>query len=290
VTRFGFNTRNFPRNTQLAIGGGTMAVTPLEMVRAYAVFANGGYLVDPNILQYIKDPKGNEIYRANHPQVCPACEDGVTDSDDATEVSDLQTPRSIPYLLTGNGSELPGPVAALPPAMTNQPAQEVVPAPRAIDERNAFIMNSMLREVISRGTGFRARELNREDLAGKTGTTNDAADTWFNGFNRDLATTVWIGFSNHEPLGAREYGATTPLPVWMDFMRTALAGTEPKLPPQPPGIVSMKIDPTTGDPAGPGQSDAIFEYFLREHAPQSNQSQNNRPVQNGEEIKAIDLF
>ena len=136
-----------------------------------------------------------------------------------------------------------------------------------MDERNAFIMTSMLKDVIKRGTGRRALSLKREDIAGKTGTTNDAADTWFNGFTPELATTVWVGFSDHEPLGARAFGSNTPLPIWIDFMEDALTEVPEVYPPQPSGVVSMKIDPKTAELALPSQVNGLFEYFLEEHAP-----------------------
>ena len=145
--------------------------------------------------------------------------------------------------------------------------REIIPAPQVIDERNAFIMDSMLRDVIKRGTGRRARSLGRDDLAGKTGTTNDAEDTWFNGYNHDLVASVWVGFSNQAPLGANAYGSNTPLPIWIDFMREALAGKEPANVYQPPGITTMKIDPQTGLAAPPDDRNAIFEFFFAEQAP-----------------------
>ena len=118
----------------------------------------------------------------------------------------------------------------------------------------------MLRDVIRRGTGIRARRaLGRSDIAGKTGTTNDAADTWFNGYHPDVATTVWVGFPNHQPLGAVEYGSNRPLPIWIDYMREALKGVPESFPDQPPGVVTRKIDPTTGTLANAGNPDAIFE-------------------------------
>ena len=141
-----------------------------------------------------------------------------------------------------------------------------------LDERNAYVMHTMLADVIRRGTGTRARALNRADLAGKTGTTNDAADTWFNGYGADVVTTVWVGFPNHQPLGEREYGSNTPLPIWIDYMAAALADSPERLSTQPAGVVSLKIDPVTGQLAKPGQRNAIFEYFLSEFTPQATRT------------------
>ncbi|MEM7096633.1 MAG: PBP1A family penicillin-binding protein [Pseudomonadota bacterium] len=267
VPNFGFSTNTFPRNTQLAIGGGTMAVTPMEMARAYAVFANGGYLIDPHIVASIRTNNGETIYEAAPAAVPPLQPDLPTRNIDEAE------PTSLEDLFAAAAPEEP----------------ELIPnyAPRVIDERNAFIMNSMLQDVIKRGTGRRARGLRRDDLAGKTGTTNDAADTWFNGYSPNLAASVWVGFSNLAPLGSNAYGSNTALPIWIDFMEEALEGIDEKFLPQPEGLVTIKIDPKTGFPADPNQKNAIFELFMRENAPNIEDKATVEPT---EEVKAVDLF
>ena len=267
VRRFGFDASTFPRNTQLAIGGGTMAVSPIDMARAYAVFANGGRLIEPHIVKEVRDLNGNLVFKASHPV--------VPQGDDAEAKPSPDAPTAEP----ANLEELL--------------AEASAPAEQAIDERNAFIMHHMLRDVVRRGTGRRARALERHDLAGKTGTTDDAADTWFNGFNTEVATTVWVGFPNHDALGDREYGSNNPLPVWIDYMREALKGRPESSPPQPPGVLNMKIDPNTGNLAGGDQADAVFEYFLAEHAPKGDSGR--RPGAGGEgerrrDVKPEDLF
>ena len=330
AAKFGLPTATFPRNTQLAIGGGTMAVTPIDMARAYAVFANSGHLIDPNIVERIEDSEGEVIFRANHPQVCIDCEkgdeqnsesdtntfadlfrdseeaatepDGVTNADVAdTRIQDTAIQETEIAQAATDDPEREGPtdLESETVAEANSSADEgedeipaLIAAPRVIEERNAFIMNTMLQDVIRSGTGVRAKTLERGDLAGKTGTTNDAADTWFNGYNANLVTTVWVGFGNYDPLGSRAYGSNTPLPIWIDYMRQALKNTPEVFPTQPPGIVSVKIDPKTGERAAPGQPDAIFEYFLREHAPKATSTSNTpTPTNNQDEgVKAIDLF
>ena len=288
VNKFGFDTSAFPRNTQLAISGGTMAITPVDMARAYAVLANGGYLVDPYIITRIKDADGNELYRANPVQVCEDCEE-----EKPPVAADLAAePTSLEDLLATveAAAATTQPDPELEPTEGVLPLQPVVPAPRVIEERNAFVMHSMLQDVITRGTGRAARRLERDDLAGKSGTTNDAADTWFNGYNPELVATVWVGFSNHEPLGARAYGSNTPLPIWIDFMEEALAGHEERLPTQPPGIVTMKIDPQTGELASPRQNNAIFEYFLSEYAPTLTRDLDQPRTDPTETNKPIDIF
>ena len=247
VGRFGFDTAGFPRNLQLAIGGGTMGVTPLDMARAYGVYANGGYLVEPWLVERI-DQAGETLFTAEPILAC---------SDDCQE------------LANGNGRVL-----------TEQADDEtgevrVRRAPRVLDERVAYIMHSLLGDVIQHGTGRRARALERGDLGGKTGTTNEA-DTWFAGYQHDLSAVVWIGFANNQPLGNNEFGSNTALPVWVEFMETALRGVPEFTWDQPPGVVRMRIDPHTGLPVNLDQSGAIFELFTAETAPEARTSPSPR--------------
>jgi penicillin-binding protein 1A len=263
VNRFGFDTTTFPRNTQLAIGGGTMAVTPLDMATAYAVFANGGYRVVPNVLKEVRMLDGDVVYRAKHPVVCDPC---------FTDVNRTPVTPEDDSSLTIDAVDVP------------------IIAERVLDERNAFIVHSMLQDVIRRGTGVRAKSLGRGDLAGKTGTTNEA-DTWFNGYHPNLVTTVWMGFSDHRPLGDVETGSRGPLPIWIEYMQTALDGIPEVTRAQPAGVLTMKIDPTTGQPASPDQSDAIFEYFIAEHAPrQEPVIQIQTELEKTEQVRPVDIF
>ena len=125
----------------------------------------------------------------------------------------------------------------------------------------------MLQDVVRRGTAVRARALQRNDLAGKTGTTNDQKDAWFSGYNPDLVATAWVGFDQPATLGRREYGGTAALPIWMQFMGAALEGVPDRTIPMPSGLVTARIDPTTGRSAPPGSSDAFLEIFKQEEAP-----------------------
>ena len=252
VGRFGFDTRDFPRNAQLAIGGGTMAVTPISMARAYSMVANGGYAIEPHVVDYMTTQTGETVFEPRYPEVCADCEA----RDEAEE-----------------GAE----------------PDDRVPALQAVDGRNTFILHSMLKDVIKRGTGRRALQLDRDDLAGKTGTTNDATDTWFNGFTEDVATTVWVGFDDYRPVGRNEYGSTTPLSIWIEFMRDALAGRPEKTRAQPEGVITMKIDPATGRAAPPAQKGAVFEYFLEEFTPTEDGSGRFIPPPS-EEVTPEDIF
>jgi len=282
VQRFGFETADFPRNTQLAVGGGTMAVTPLEMATAYAVFANGGYLIQPHIVDRVIDIDGNTVFTGRYPQVCPEpCAEAAAGGADPAAAE----PSSLEELLAGLDGEAGAPDPATAPLQ---------PAPRVIDERNAYIMHTMLQDVIRRGTGIRAwRALQRRDIAGKTGTTNDAADTWFNGYSDEVATTVWVGFPNYGALGSREYGSNTPLPIWIDYMRSALADRPEHSRRQPPGLVTMRIDPENGELAKARQEDTILELFLAEHAPRQDVEEalaRDDPADQDDDLKAVDIF
>jgi penicillin-binding protein 1A len=141
-------------------------------------------------------------------------------------------------------------------------------APRVIDERTAYIMNTILRSVITEGSGRPvSRAMNRSDLAGKTGTTNDAFDLWFSGFNADLEATVFVGFDQPQTLGSQEQAATVSTPIWIDFMKVALEGAPESSMAQPDGLVTVRINPATGLRAGPNEQGAIFEIFREEDLP-----------------------
>ena len=155
-------------------------------------------------------------------------------------------------------------------------------APRVLTPENAWLMQSMMRDVIMRGTGRRARVLKRGDLAGKTGTTNDQHDAWFSGFNPDLVATAWVGFDKLAPLGRRETGGRAALPAWIDFMRVALDGKPERTLKQPEGLVSVRIDPRSGKLAQAGDPDAIFEYFHADRAPDAV-ADSGGPVAEGSE-------
>ena len=281
IPRFGFETKNFPRNTQLAIGGGTMGVTPLEMVRAYAVIANGGFLVEPHVIDKILDPQDNIVFQTNHPKVCHNCKDN--EGNNSSLIATSLEPAS---------EEL-----SSEDTFTNEPLQSIdladderATAVRVIDERNAYIMDSMLKDVIKLGTGRRALALKRNDLAGKTGTTNDAADTWFNGYGAGIATTVWVGFTNHAPMGSNAYGSNIPLPIWIDIMKFALKDEKEKTAVQPTGIISLRIDPETGLPTSEKAKSTTFDYFYTEHAPLLDAKPPASERTERSKIEAADLF
>jgi penicillin-binding protein 1A len=131
-------------------------------------------------------------------------------------------------------------------------------------------MTDMMTDVIQRGTAQRAAAaLNRKDIAGKTGTTSDRRDTWFVGFNADIAAAVWLGFDQERSLGENEEGGKTALPMWIYFMQEALRDKPEHRQPEPPGVVRMWVARESGAPMRAGAPGALFEAFLEQYAPQS---------------------
>lgn len=243
VTKFGFDRERLPFDLTLALGSG--AVTPLELARGYMVFANGGYLIQPYLIERIENDKGDVLFQEETLSVCESdCQaDQVT-------ISEVESNKTVADETTTEA-----------PAST--PKEHRI-AKRVLDNENAYQMVSMMQDVIKRGTATKARDLGRNDLSGKTGTTNEQHDAWFSGFNSDVVATVWVGFDQDRPLGKREVGGTAALPIWMDYMRTALEGKPEHSLPTPEGIVTMRIDAKTGLLVDQDSNQGIEETF-REH-------------------------
>ncbi len=248
VTRFGFDKRTLPQNLTLALG--TVQATPLEVAAGYAVFANGGFRVLPYFVDRIENAAGEVVWSAKPRLACEPCEhpaDAETQVPMAAPADPLQTADAI----RGGPDTLP--------------ADQV--APRVISAQNAWLMTDMMADVIKRGTGVRARSLGRTDLAGKTGTTNKAMDTWFNGFTPHLVATVWVGFDQERPLGESEEGARTALPIWIHFMHEALKGVPEEHRPMPDGLVTLRISAQTGALVSAENPDGMMETFMADHLP-----------------------
>ncbi|MDD2933528.1 MAG: penicillin-binding protein 1A [Methylotenera sp.] len=209
ITRFGFAAKDHPAYLTMALGAGS--TTPWQMATAYAVFANGGYRVKPNLIAKIVDQNGKVI----------------------SETKVIRAKAG---------------------------------APRVIDARNAFIMNSMMQDVIKHGTAMRALQLGRSDIAGKTGTTNDYFDAWFAGYSPKQVAITWIGFDKPRRLGGSETGGSAALPIWIKYMATALKSLPMSDFPVPDGVMSLRIDPTTGIRAD-NDENGIYEYFYHENPP-----------------------
>ena len=198
VTKFGFDAERHPAYLTMALGAGS--VTPWQMMRGYAVFANGGYRIEPYLVQEIRDDAGNVLARVDPP-------------------------------VAGETAE------------------------RAIDERNAYLMDSIMKDVVRRGTATKAMVLKRSDLAGKTGTTNDYLDAWFCGYQPTLVTVAWIGFDKPRNLGSGETGGHAALPMWINYMRKALDGVPETFPKAPEGLIRVQ-------PAGATTEEMIYKENL----------------------------
>lgn len=263
LLKFGFKNSDINRSESLALG--SASITPLELARGMSTFANGGHLITPYFINEIQDSAGNVLFKTEPLLAC-----------------DPVTPQ-----LTIKQFEL-----------TTEPANSQEPianhcAPRIISKQNAFLIADAMHSAIWgggswahktgwSGTGWRAQALERRDLSGKTGTTNDSVDTWFSGFNRNVMTSVWVGFDNPgNPLGRSTYnnnmdknqisgaesGAKTAQPAWVDFMRVALDG-KPEAPIEPPeGLVSVRIDLATGLLSQKNDYTSRFEYFEKGTSP-----------------------
>jgi len=237
AARFGFDPDKLPANLTLALGSGE--VTPLEMARGYAVLANGGFLVDPYFIDRIEEGGETLLYQATPLRVCHECPESSLQEAGEAEIVDEPVTERPP----GDG----------PPAH----------APRVLSAQNQYLMASMMKDVIRRGTGTRARSLGRSDLAGKTGTSNEQRDAWFSGFNPGLVAVAWVGFDSFAPLGRKEVGGRVALPAWITFMEEALEGVEERGWDMPDGIVTARIDPKSGKPAAAGAKNAVFEVFRK---------------------------
>ncbi|MCB5162310.1 penicillin-binding protein 1A [Marinomonas algarum] len=242
LRRFGFDPNELPHNLSLSLGSANLS--PLQIATGYAVFSNGGYQVQPYLINKVIGRNDDVLFEANPVTVCVTCTLLDKSPDDEQQMALFNTDQGIRSL----------PVA-----------------PQVIDSEVAYIIYDMMRDVIKYGTGRRARVLQRNDIAGKTGTTNDGRDAWFSGFNGELVTSVWSGFDNASSLGRGEWGGSVSLPTWINYMRSALANTPSATVYKPSSLVTVRIDPDTGERALPGQKNAIFEVFRKEHVPQQRQ-------------------
>lgn len=297
LDRYGFNNDKLPRDLSLALGSHDL--TPLEIATGYAVFANGGYRVEPFLIHRAMDINDDIVFEHRPLTVCRECENEADSS--AAEATGLRLQERQEQALLAQIDAEAGQInnTANQPAADSQTApsdsksdsqnasieavsttnlaaedsltaaDEPLPrAPKVLSDQVAYLINSMLQDVIQKGTGRRARVLGRDDLAGKTGTTNGPKDAWFSGYSPHVVTTTWLGFDQHTPLGNREYGGSAALPIWIDYMRAALDGKPSGNRPQPDGLVTLKINPDTGERTSVDDPNAIFETFRVENAPE----------------------
>jgi penicillin-binding protein 1A len=251
--RFGFAEEHLPQDLSLSLG--SAAVTPIELASAFAVFANGGYRVQPHFIERIEDPRGDVLYTTPKIILCDDC--------DSAEDNPLQAEMAVTDEEADTAQKKPEEDTA---SLLADTRLDIVNAPRVIGEANAYIMNSMMREVVTRGTARRAGEaLKRKDLGGKTGTTNNQLDAWFTGYNSTVVAAAWIGSDGLEPLGRREAGGIAALPMWTSFIADTLKGVPEDDLSKPDSIESVRIDRRTGEP-GSGEG-TMIEIFDKENAP-----------------------
>ena len=250
ISRFGIDMNRFSASLTMALGSG--GVTPIDMLSAYGVLANGGYRVEPYFIETISDRNGNIVYKAPKPTFCDECyqdylipESNQTNNPDQEETAKHNTEHKL--------------------FNQNQRTPNNYKAPRVMTPENNFLIVDMLKSVIRSGTGRKALALERNDLAGKTGTTNDYVDAWFSGFNSKIATTVWVGFDKPKSMGRGEAGGVAALPIWVDYMSTALRGIPEDENIIPEYIQQAHINRSTGQQTTEDDPQAIIEYFARSH-------------------------
>lgn len=276
ISQIGLPKKKLNRDLSLALG--SSGLTPYEMASGYNALANGGYRVDPHFITTIEDNEGHILFEQNAKEVCDTCLNDIEAHTLKLEENrkKLEALYELAQLNADNeqtsainiDSQLSGQQTEEPLLSLEEFTAQFPPvAPKVMDSRVNYLMYTLLQDVIKRGTGKRALALERTDLAGKTGTTNDQKDAWFSGYNNEVVANVWVGFDSPRTLGRSAFGSNTALPIWVDFMGTALDGTKEAPLKRPDGLVSIRIDPITGNRAYPGQKDAIFETFRVEKIP-----------------------
>ncbi len=281
ITQFGFKLESLPPNLSMSLG--TASLTPISIARGYSVFANGGFLIEPYFIARILDRNGVVVAFTHSPRGCRACPQRL-----ATEARAAVVVDDFDFSAGGPTASAPAPGKQDPNVVG--PTTEAL-APRAIDERTAFLARSLMLDVVLRGTATAAKVLERADIGGKTGSTNDHRDAWFSGFGGDLVTTVWVGKDNFESLGYREYGGKAALPIWISYMGAALKGV-PLVDPTPPaGIVTVAVNRSTGGLVPEGTPGALVEYFKSEDYDRIiSGGYNQQDVGEADDTQAYDIF
>ncbi len=288
ISHFGFDEAELPPNLSMSLG--TASLTPMSVARGFAAFANGGFRITPWFIDEVKDREGAVVFKEKPAIACPACGGNPAAANRAVQTSTVV-----------DGFNL-GPDAAPAAAAESKPKDEpkdepkkaeidtsnLVLAPRAIDNRIAYQINSMLRDVVLRGTGTAAKVLERADVGGKTGSTNDHRDAWFSGFGGPYVTTVWVGRDNYKSLGYREYGGKAALPIWIDYMRVALKD-QPISPNDPPeGMVKVSV--SASGALVPGEGGGIVEWVKAEDLERMQSYVDYGPAETAPAEEEFDIF
>lgn len=278
ISDFGFERSELPNGPSMALG--SASITPLSLTAAYAVFANGGYAVPPRFLYSVTDTDGDIVFEPQWRPVCRDCPE-VPEAPEPLVAKDSEAanaPVVRPLPLNGELEQ----IEQDPPEIHGPPRPEH--ARQVLQPQTAWLIDSMLSDVVTSGTGRRALALERSDLAGKTGTTNDLRDTWFAGYGGGVVTTVWLGMDDNQSLGRQEQGGRTALPIWVDFMRVALEDRSEYHLPMPVGLARALIDPETGRRARPGTSGAIQEWFHADNLPPMEDDANDEDTSDSYDI------
>ncbi|KAA8733292.1 PBP1A family penicillin-binding protein [Acinetobacter qingfengensis] len=217
----GLHDKQIPSNYTIALG--TPQVLPIQMATGYAAFANGGYRIQPYVIDHITDTTGKEIFKANPAYACIRC---INQTNAQATIQDENNPQAASTDMAAASVEQATSSDQAANNVQQDNAAEISgqyrKAQQILKSSSAFDMANILRDVIQHGTGRAALRLGRSDLGGKTGTTNDAKDAWFAGFNGNLVAIAWVGFDSPSTLGRREYGGVAALPIWVNFMAGAL--------------------------------------------------------------------
>jgi penicillin-binding protein 1A len=294
ISHFGIDEAMLPPNLSMSLG--TASLPPMMIARGYAAFPNGGFRITPFFIDEVRDRTGKLIFKEKPPTACPTCGVQAVGGAPVAPVSNVVAGFDL-----GPGGAPPAPKPSTPAKGKPQPpttlaapkpvalSADTIIAPRAIDARVAYQLVSMMRDVVQRGTGTAAKVLGREDVAGKTGSTNDHRDAWFSGFGGPYVTTVWVGRDDFQSLGYREYGGKAALPIWIDYMRVALKDKPIARNDPPDGMVKVAVGaggqllPTTS-------SGGITEYVKTEDLERMQSIVDYGPQQQTQDEEAFNIF
>ena len=300
ITHFGFQEKELPRNLSMSLGAASLR--PIDVARGYAAFVNGGYRITPWFIDTVADRDGKVIFKENPPTACRGCASGPMGAPPAAAATGATQPDVVAGFNLGGSAPTPAgapkPAASAKP-IASEPANKMregaVMAPRAIDERVAYQLVTMMQDVVKRGTGTPARVLNREDVGGKTGSTNDHRDAWFAGFGGNLVSVVWVGRDDDQGLGYGEYGGKAALPIWIDYMRDALKGVPETTYEVPPGMVQVTVG--AGGRLVPGAQGGATEWVkaedldaVQDYIDYSQEPKDKQPEKQDETEDTYDIF
>ena len=293
ISHFGIDESLLPPNLSMSLG--TASLAPMMIARGYATFPNGGFRITPWFIDEVRDQEGKLIFKAKPETACRSC--GVK----LVNGAPVPTSNVVAGFNLGPGDAPPAAASVGRPAATGTPAQaatvatpaalppDTVLAPRAIDARVAYQLVSMMRDVVQRGTGVAAKVLGREDVAGKTGSTNDHRDAWFSGFGGPYVTTVWVGRDDFQSLGYREYGGKAALPIWIEYMRVALKDQPIATNIPPDGMVKVAVG-AGGQLLPTSTAGGITEYVKTEDLERMQNEVDYGPQQQSQDEEAFDIF